>query len=129
MRFLGENKRGQVGPDPDEFGFSIGLWRNVGFCIEHWVRVDVLPAEKQVAWAEERVAICRRELREAESKFIEAKSGNGSITYSRYRVESVTGRLEQARQELTSLCERLGIELGVDLLNAGILPGEQIRMF
>jgi len=109
--------------------FSIGLWRGERFCIEHWVRVDLLPAEEQIAWAKERVAICRAELHTAEIKLKKVRERGRSITFTKYQVQSQKEKLEEARQELRALCEEMGLGLRTsDVLNVGILPNEQFQM-
>ena len=46
----------------------------------------------------------------------------------RYEVESRGEEVERARRELMSLCEELEVELEENVLNVGILPGEQMAM-
>jgi len=62
---LGNNCWDRMGPDPGLAGFSIGLWRGIRFCIEHWVRSDDLSPEEQVNWALEYVKNERARLHKA----------------------------------------------------------------
>lgn len=128
---LGKNRWDKIGPDPWADGgmFSIGLWRDGQFCIEHWVRVDHLPAEMQIEWAKERVAICRAELLRRQRELTDAKRRGDGITYKKHSVEWKAASLEQARQELVTLCEELGVGDTIDILNVGIQSDEQMRMF
>lgn len=125
---LGENRWGEIGPDPWASGgmFSIGLWRDGQFCIEHWVRVDHLPAEMQIEWAKEHVAHCRTGMLREQKKIDKAKKRGA--TRKNYSVGWSVAALEQARRELIALCEEFGAG-DVDVLNVGIQSDEQMRMF
>lgn len=122
---LEKNREGKLGPDPDEWinaMFSLGLWRGDCFCIEHWVRVDHLPAQIQVDWATERVAYCRQEL------LYTQKHPSNSATFHKQNVESKQRDLHRARQQLTSLASKLSVTLTTNPANIGIQPNEQFAL-
>lgn len=131
---LDEDRFGRIGPDPGKrmgAGFSIGLWRRVQdreiFCVEHWVRVDDLPAEERIEWAKARIVWARKKVVESEKAILEADRRNRR---GRERdLEWAERYVEEAQADLIALADRLDVPLSVNVLNVGIQPGEQMAMF
>ena len=134
VKELNTDNFGKTGPDPAETSgimFSIGLWRGEQFCIEHWVRVDHLPARVQQAWAAARVGYCRQEVRTAQQDYADAKAGTkhySSPTYQKRHLQWKEKDLAQARQELAELTQRLGLTLALDIRNVGASAGDQLAL-
>lgn len=126
---IGENSFGKVGPDPGMASmFSIGLWRGDRFCIEHWVRVDRLSVEEQIAWARKRVKVEKRNELRKQDEMKEARAGARSPTYAKYALRGAEESLSEAREELRCLCERLGVMLRTHILNVGAVENEQLYL-
>ena len=134
VKELNTDNFGKTGPDPAETSgimFSLGLWRSGQFCIEHWIRVDHLPAKVQQAWAAARVGYCRQEVRRAEQDYADAKAGTktySSPTYQKRHLAHKQTVLAQARQELAELTQRLGLTLALNIRNVGASAGEQLAL-
>ena len=135
VKELNTDNFGKTGPDPAETSgimFSIGLWRGGQFCIEHWIRVDHLPAKVQQAWAAARVGYCRQEVRQAEQDYDDAKAGTKSYSSPAYQKRHLAWKqdvLAKARQELAALTERLELTLPLNICNVGARDGEQLVLF
>jgi len=124
IKVLATDRWDRLGPDPDEqtLGmFKVGLWRDDRFCIEHWVRVDHLPARIRQAWAVKRVRYCRKELRRAQNE-------KASDACHKIKVQWAEDYLAEARQELAELTERLGLTLALDIRNVGATQGDQLAL-
>ena len=134
VKELNTDNFGKTGPDPAETSgimFSLGLWRSGQFCIEHWIRVDHLPAKVQQAWAAARVGYCRQEVRAAQQAYDDAKHGKkhySSPTYRKRTLEWKEKHLAEARQELAELTQRLGLTLALDIRNVGAGAGDQLAL-
>jgi len=134
VKELNTDNFGKTGPDPAKTSgimFSLGLWRGDRFIVEHWVRVDHLPAKVQQAWAAARVGYCRQEVRTAQQDYADAKAGTkhySSPTYQKRHLQWKEKDLAQARQELAELTQRLGLTLALDIRNVGATQGDQLAL-
>jgi hypothetical protein len=73
--------------DLETLAYRLGVWVDERFCIEHWVRVDHLPSDSQLAWFA-----------------IDLKYRN--LRLERFYAESLVSRAE-VQEELASVTEQM----------------------
>jgi hypothetical protein len=111
---------------------GLGLWYGDRCVVDNWVRIDHLPPTTRLGFFEMEIARLRDKLARAERSLSGLSPGDSCYAQNKnlheQEIESLNDDVGDAIGRMTAYANRHNLSLGLERINAGIQPGQQMAL-